>query len=73
MSEQDDKLRGSGRAQGGDSGGGAYPNPHADKKPKKQGFLGTGGQSGMGYHGHGQLGDRKLDDNANAPARGEKD
>ena len=33
-----------GRGNGGDSGGGPYPNPHTDKKPK-DGFLGQGGQT----------------------------
>jgi hypothetical protein len=61
----------SGRSGGGESGGGAYPNPHANKKPKKDGFLGTGGQSGIGYHGSGQLGEKKVGENPNAPARGD--
>ena len=34
----------SGRKGGGESGGGAYPNPHAGKAPKN-GFLGHGGQT----------------------------
>jgi len=34
----------SGRKGGGESGGGAYPNPHAGKEPK-DGFLGHGGQT----------------------------
>ena len=33
-----------GRAGGGDSGGGAYPNPHTGKAPK-DGVLGHGGQT----------------------------
>jgi hypothetical protein len=33
-----------GREGAGESGGGAYPNPHAGKKPK-DGFLGHGGQT----------------------------
>jgi hypothetical protein len=33
-----------GREGAGDSGGGAYPNPHTGKKPKS-GFLGHGGQT----------------------------
>jgi hypothetical protein len=52
----------------GQSGGGAYPNPHGGKKGKSDGFFGHGGQSDMAYHGSGQLGDRKTGDNANAPA-----
>ena len=70
MTEQDDpKSRGSGRAGGGDSGGGAYPNPHTGKKPGKDGFLGSGGQSEMPYHGNGQLGEQSVGGNANAPAQ----
>lgn len=57
-----------GRSDGGDSGGGAYPNPHTGKKPKKDGFMSSGGQSGMAYHGTGQLGDEKVGGNAKAPA-----
>jgi hypothetical protein len=34
-----------GREGGGDSGGGAYPNPHTGKKPKGGGFLSHGGQT----------------------------
>lgn len=50
-----------GREGGGDSGGGAYPNPHTGKESgEKDGFLGRGGQSGMDYHGQGSLGDRKA-------------
>ena len=33
-----------GKSGGGESGGGAYPNPHSGKKPK-DGFLGHGGQT----------------------------
>ena len=49
----------------GESGGGAYPNPHSGKDG--DGF--KGGQSGApGYYGHGQLGDHEVGDNDNAPA-----
>jgi len=34
----------SGRTGGGESGGGAYPNPHHDRKPRSD-FLGHGGQT----------------------------
>ncbi|HEX8214743.1 MAG TPA: hypothetical protein VF582_04635 [Allosphingosinicella sp.] len=57
-----------GRSGGGDSGGGAYPNPHSGKKPGKGGFMGSGGQSEMEYHGTGRLGEQETGDNANAPA-----
>jgi hypothetical protein len=40
-SEREDST---GREGGGDSGGGAYPNPHTGKKPKG-GFLDHGGQT----------------------------
>lgn len=62
-----DKLNG--RTGGGDSGGGAYPNPHTGQKPDNEGFMGHGGQSDMNYHGTGQLGKEKTGENANAPTR----
>ena len=49
-----------GRSAGGESGGGAYPNPHSGKAPDNSGFLGHGGQTEIAYHGP---------SNANAPAR----
>jgi hypothetical protein len=58
-----------GRGGGGDSGGGPYPNPHTGKKEKTDGFFGHGGQTEMGYHGTGQLGDEETGDNENAPAK----
>ena len=62
-----------GRGGGGDSGGGAYPNPHTGKKGgKTDGYEGHGGQSEMEYHGTGQLGERKVDETRNAPAKGTK-
>jgi hypothetical protein len=59
-----------GRAGGGDSGGGAYPNPHTgdDGEPDAGGFLGHGGQSKMAYYGHGRLGGKEVGGNSNAPA-----
>jgi hypothetical protein len=57
-----------GRAGGGDSGGGAYPNPHTGKEGGNDGFLGHGGQTDMPYHGEGQLGEDETGDNANSPA-----
>ena len=41
-----------GRSGGGDSGGGAYPNPHTGKKGgDREGFMGSGGQTHMDYEG----------------------
>jgi hypothetical protein len=65
-----------GRSGGGDSGGGAYSNPHTGDEGKENadGFLGHGGQSKMEYYGHGRLGGKKVGGNANAPAEdGEPD
>ena len=63
-----DKMNG--RAGGGDSGGGAYPNPHTGKGGSdSEGFMGHGGQTEMPYHGKGQLGEEAVEGNENAPAR----
>ncbi|HEX8639738.1 MAG TPA: hypothetical protein VF704_01140 [Allosphingosinicella sp.] len=62
----------------GQSGGGAYPNPHSGKAGDgkggggKDGFFGSGGQSEMEYHGGGRLGEDEVGGNANAPAKGTK-
>jgi hypothetical protein len=49
----------------GESGGGAYPNPHSGK----EGGDYAGGQSGgRGYYGNNQLGDDKGDANDNNAA-----
>jgi hypothetical protein len=62
----DDKMHG--RSGGGDSGGGAYPNPHTGKgEGGADGYMGHGGQTGMPYHGKGQLGEDKVGENVNAP------
>ncbi len=61
----DEKING--RSGGGDSGGGAYPNPHTGKEPQNDGFMGHGGQTEMEYHGTGQLGEKELGGNPNAP------
>jgi hypothetical protein len=53
----------------GQSDGGAYPNPHTGKDRKAQaGFMSHGGQSDIGYHGTGQLGDEAVngEDNDNS-------
>jgi hypothetical protein len=58
----------SGRSGGGDSGGGAYPNPHGGKQGGNDGFMGHGGQTEMAYHGQGRLGEEETGGNANSPA-----
>jgi len=68
----DDRKKLSGRSGGGDSGGGAYPNPHSGKDGKGGGFMDHGGQTDMAYHGSGRLGDEATGGNANAPARTRK-
>lgn len=66
-SEEKIAERETGIEGGGASGGGAYPNPHTGKKGgDNEGFMGHGGQTEQAYHGPTQLGDKKLDDNANA-------
>jgi hypothetical protein len=66
--ENQEKMNG--RSGGGDSGGGAYPNPHTGKEGGggKEGYMGHGGQTEMPYHGSGQLGDQDVGGNENAPA-----
>lgn len=57
-----------GSTGGGQSGGGAYPNPHSGKEGgKNEGWMGHGGQTEMPYHGSGQLGEEKTGENANSP------
>ena len=70
MAESDTRKMG-GRSGGGDSGGGAYPNPHTGKDGDagKEGPFGSGGQTEMPYHGTGQLGEEQVGDNPNSPAR----
>lgn len=53
-----------GREDPGESGGGAYPNPHSGKASKNDpaDFLGHGGQTEQAYHGPGQLGDDAVGD-----------
>ena len=65
--EEIEKLNG--RLGGGDSGGGAYPKPHSGKEGgEREGYMGSGGQTEMPYHGTGQLGDQDVGENANSPA-----
>ena len=53
---------------GGESGGGAYPNPHSGKDG--EGI--KGGQSGgAAYYGPGQLGDEDVGETGNAPSQEE--
>lgn len=49
----------------GESGGGAYPNPHSETS-EEGGF--HGGQSTQGYYGNGQLGDKDVDETENSPS-----
>ena len=46
-----------GRSEGGESGGGSYPNPHAGKTGTNTGFEAHGGQTDIAYHGGGQAGE----------------
>jgi len=46
----------------GESGGGAYPNPHVGKDEE----LFQGGQSQQGYYGKGQLGEKDVGENENS-------
>jgi hypothetical protein len=57
------------RDASGESGGGAYPNPHTGKKDHPgEGFLGHGGQTDIAYHGTGQLGHEQVGDDENPNA-----
>ena len=63
-----------GRTGGGDSGGGAYPNPHTGKEGSgKDGYMGSGGQTDVGYHGTNKLGERDLGPNPNSPTEESED
>jgi len=53
----------SGRTPGGESAGGAYPNPHTGKEDKDSGtggFMGHGGQSEQDYSGTGDKDDKGV-------------
>ncbi|MFS0737154.1 hypothetical protein ABC347_08905 [Sphingomonas sp. 1P06PA] len=51
-----DRKPASGHDAAGESGGGAYPNPHDEGRSFEE-----HGQAGGGYHGPGQLGGEKAD------------
>ena len=66
--EDIEKLNG--QLGGGDSGGGAYPNPHSGKEGSgREGYMGHGGQTEMPYHGTGQLGEKDVGGTGNSPAK----
>ncbi len=70
-SRRDEHMAG-GVPNTGESGGGAYPNPHTGKEGEPDGpdkALGHGGQGNMGYYGKGQLGSKDVGENENAPAK----
>jgi hypothetical protein len=60
-------------AGGGESAGGAYPNPHTGHGHDAGGWTGHGGQSEIAYHGTGQGGtdDDPEVGNPNAVAKGD--
>lgn len=69
MSDQSKAEKNTGARGAGQSGGGAYPNPHSGKDDAgSDGWNGHGGQTEMEYHGTGRLGAKKTGGNANAPA-----
>ena len=70
MADQDDGVEnapgktGGVNANGGESQGGAYPNPHTGHGEDKGGFLGHGGQSDIDYSGTGAGDDDVGNENA---------
>ncbi|WP_205480754.1 hypothetical protein [Sphingomonas arenae] len=68
-SRRDDDQAG-GLQNTGESGGGAYPNPHTGKGDNPDGpdkFGGHGGQTRIDYHGGGQLGEEQPTGTPNSP------
>ena len=63
----DVSSRPDGPDQSGESGGGAYPNPHSGKDDPDF----KGGQSDHSYYGGGQLGGQEFEKNENAPSQEE--
>jgi hypothetical protein len=54
----------------GESGGGAYPNPHSDKTD--EGSF-EGGQSEQPYYGKGQLGEKDVGESHNSVSKDDRD
>ncbi|WP_425230771.1 hypothetical protein [Sphingomonas sp.] len=55
MAEQQDGVENApGKTAGGESEGGAYPNPHTGHGKDQGGFMGHGGQSQIDYSGTGE-------------------
>lgn len=53
---RNDGVEQPGGKTGGESEGGAYPNPQSGKKTDESGFMGHGGQAEIAYSGTGQGG-----------------
>lgn len=65
-------------ATGGSDDAAPYPNPHTGKSEEEregvaEGWLSHGGQSSIGYHGSGRLGERKTEPGGNPNAGTGKD
>jgi hypothetical protein len=58
-----------GQEQKGESGGGAYPNPHSGKGDKGESGDVKGGQSNQAYYGKGQLGEKDVGETPNDPSK----
>lgn len=70
LASRRDADQGGGLPNTGESGGGAYPNPHTGKGGSPDGpdkFGGHGGQTRIDYHGGGQLGDERPTGTPNSP------